>query len=117
MRFKIDENLPRELARLFVDQGYDAQTISDEGMDGQADVQISAVCRQEKRALLTLDSGFADIRTYPPKEYAGIIVLRLDSQAKPHLLEKVQQLFPILKSESPTKRLWIVEEHQIRIRD
>ena len=58
MRFKIDENLPRELAQLLIDQGHDAQTVSDEGLGGQNDVHISAVCRKERRALLTLDTGF-----------------------------------------------------------
>ena len=117
MRFKIDENLPCELAQLLIDQGHDAPTVSDQGMDGQGDRHISAVCRRERRALLKLDTGFADIRSYPPKDSAGIVVLRLNSQAKSHVLGKVEQLFSLLKTESLKNRLWIVEEHQIRIRE
>jgi hypothetical protein len=31
--------------------------------------------------LLAGDSGFADIRNYPPERYAGIVVLRLPAKA------------------------------------
>jgi predicted nuclease of predicted toxin-antitoxin system len=117
MRFKIDENLPRELSHFLTSQGHDAQTVSDQSMDGQGDVHISTVCRRERRVLLTLDTGFADIRRYPPKDHSGIVVLRLNSQAKPHVLEKVQRLFSLLQTESLSNRLWIVEEHQVRIRE
>ena len=34
MRFKIDENLPLELADLFSDAGYDAMTVQEQGLVG-----------------------------------------------------------------------------------
>ena len=117
MRFKIDENLPCEIAYLLRDHGYDALTVSEQNFTGQVDNDISLVCRQEKRTLLTLDVGFADIRTYPPKDYPGIIVFRLRSQAKPHVLSIVQSLVTLLPEETVAHRLWIVEEHKIRIRE
>ena len=45
-------------------------------LDGAPDSYISIVCRREKRALITLDTDFADIRAYPPQDFSGLIVLR-----------------------------------------
>ena len=73
-------------------------------------------CRLEKRALFTVDVDFADIRNYPPEDFYGLIVLRLNNQAQPHVLETVRHLLPILSKEPFERRLWIVEEHGVRIR-
>ena len=66
MRFKIDENLPIEAADLLNQRGHDAQTVLQEELSGAPDTDIASVCKREKRALLTLDTDFSDIRTYRP---------------------------------------------------
>jgi predicted nuclease of predicted toxin-antitoxin system len=83
MRFKIDENLPVGASELLTRAGHDALTIHDQQMVGQPDPQVVSVCRSERRALLTLDLDFSDIRAYLPADYSRIIVLRPRSQAKP----------------------------------
>ena len=52
---------------------------------GTSDENLARTCRSELRALLTFDVGFADLRAYPPEEYAGFIVLRLSSQSRARL--------------------------------
>ena len=71
----------------------------------------------ENRTLLTLDVDFADINSYPPESYSGILVLRLRWQHKPHVLDTIKQLIPKFSSEPIEKRLWIIEEDRIRIRE
>jgi len=66
--------------------------------------------------LITLDSGFADIRTYWPDQYAGLIVLRLKQQDKVHVLKIISRLIAVLSREPLEGYLWIVEEERIRIR-
>ena len=63
-----------------------AQTVLDQGLGGSRDQDLAAVCRREDRIIITFDTGFADIRQYPPSAYPGIVVLRLDSQARHHTL-------------------------------
>jgi predicted nuclease of predicted toxin-antitoxin system len=116
MRWKLDENLPVELAHLLADQGWDCLTVPDQALAGRPDSDIAEVCRAEGRILVTLDIGFADIRSYPPERYPGILVLRLRSQAKPHVLEVAGRLLPTLQRESPKGQLWIVEDQRLRIR-
>jgi predicted nuclease of predicted toxin-antitoxin system len=85
-KFKIDENLPAEVADLLTSGGHDAVTVPAQRLAGQADSNIAAVCRAESRAIVPLDLDFGDIRTYPPADYAGIIVLRLRRADKDRIL-------------------------------
>jgi predicted nuclease of predicted toxin-antitoxin system len=73
VKFKIDENLPIEIAGLLRDAGYGATTVVDQGLGGSADPDIASVYRNEDRVLVTLDMDFADIRTYPPNQHSGLI--------------------------------------------
>ncbi|MGH8567941.1 MAG: DUF5615 family PIN-like protein [Gammaproteobacteria bacterium] len=117
MKFKIDEDLPVEIAVLLRDAGYDATTVVDQGLGGNADPGIASVCRNEHRAPVTLDLDFADIRMYPPNQYSGLIVLRLRKQDQPHVVRTVTRLIPVFSTEALHGRLWIVEEDRLRIRE
>jgi predicted nuclease of predicted toxin-antitoxin system len=116
MLFKIDENLPVEIAELLVQAGHDAKTANDQNLQGAHDPALLDVCRSEQRVLLTLDLDFSDIRTYPPQDNTGIIVLRVSSQSKPHLMQVIRRITPPLVIEPLTYHLWIVEENKVRIR-
>jgi predicted nuclease of predicted toxin-antitoxin system len=116
MKFKVDENLPVEVAAMLQSLGYDAATIIDQQMVGEPDHNIAAVCQAEQRSIVTLDTDFADIRVYPPADYSGIIVMRLRRQDKPYVLEIVQRWTKALPNEPLIGKLWIVDERQIRIR-
>jgi len=117
MRFKIDENLHDEVAAMLAAAGHDAHTVYDEGLLGSSDKAIAQHCRTEDRALVTLDLDFADIRTYPPASHAGMIVLRVGNQSRPHVLHVMSQVVVLLGTEQLTGRLWIVSEAGVRIRE
>lgn len=52
MKFKIDENLPVEIAVLLSAAGHDATTVIDQGMAGAVDSHIINICLREKRVLI-----------------------------------------------------------------
>lgn len=116
MKFKVDENLPVEACELLRNAGYDAVYVLDEHLGGFSDFDIAGICKLEERILVSLDTDFANIRAYPPEEYPGIIVIRAEDQAKPVLLNFVRSFVTALSHETIAHRLWIVEEHRIRIR-
>ena len=116
MRFKVDENLPIEVAELLRSAGHDALTVFDQSLIGAEDQRILEVCQKEQRILITMDLDFSDVRSYPPREYNGIIVLRLHRQDKGHVLRVIQQTIQVIEQEQIKQRLWIVEEGRIRIR-
>lgn len=116
MRCKIDENLPIDAAALLREAGHDCHTVYDEALAGAPDQQVIDTCRAEGRALLTLDLDFADLRTYPPADYPGIIVLRSAEPDKEHVLRLLARTLPVLEHEAVVQSLWIVEETRVRIR-
>ncbi len=117
MRFKIDENLPVEVAELLREEGHEAETVLEQGLGGRGDPDIASVCQRQSLVLITLDTDFSDIRSYPPEQFSGLIVLRLRQQDKTHVLNLIPRLIPMFSAEPLAGRLWIVEEDRIRIRD
>ena len=117
MKFKIDENLPAEVASLLANAGHDAVTVWDEHLSGASDMEIADVCQAEDRILITLDTDFANIQHYPPQQFPGLIVLRLRQQDQRHVLKVIERLIPVLDIEPIRHHLWIVDETHIRIRE
>jgi predicted nuclease of predicted toxin-antitoxin system len=114
-KFKIDENLPVDVADLLVVAGFDALTVIDQELGGKSDDVIADCCRTEARALITMDLGFANIRAFPPADYSGLIVLRLSRPDRNHILAAITRLIPLLRADELADRLWIVEEAGVRI--
>lgn len=117
MRFKLDENLSPSLASLLASAGHDAHSITEQGLGGRPDERVIEVCKRENRALITFDLDFSNIVAYPPKDYAGLVVLRLNSQAHPAAESAVRRVLSLLATEALLGRLWIVEETRIRIQE
>ena len=99
MKIKLDENMPEDAAEILTAAGHDAGTALRQGLGGRPDSDVAAACRAEGRALITLDTDFADVRTYPPQYFAGIIVLRLADQGKANVLAVTTRLLDPLRSE------------------
>src|SRR3989304_33518 len=110
MLFKIDENLPEEITEILNKSGYDAVSVYQQRMKGYSDSALYKVCQNENRILITLDSDFGDIRTYPPQNSAGIILIRVHNQSKKNLIDIVTLLMLKFERETIKNRLWIVEE-------
>jgi predicted nuclease of predicted toxin-antitoxin system len=117
MRFKTDENLPVEVARLFTSHGHDAKTVEEQGLGGTTDPEVAAACGSEGRILVTLDTDFSDIRQYPPGSHPGIIVFRISRQDKVSILGVTRRLLQALTNLDPTGVLWIVDNRRIRVRE
>lgn len=117
MKFKIDENLPVELAELLRAAGHDAATVHEERLAGRSDVDVAGACHDEGRALVTLDTDFANVQQYPPSQHPGLIVLRLAYQDKLYVLAQMTDVVALLQGEPVEGRLWIVEEGRVRIRE
>ncbi|MGH9509924.1 MAG: DUF5615 family PIN-like protein [Terriglobales bacterium] len=116
MKFKIDENLPGEIAEMLRSALHEASTVAEQGLAGATDERVVEVCVREGKVLVTLDLDFADVGAYPPHQYPGIVVLRVYRQDRNHVLGAFRRVLALLPHESVEHRLWIVEEDRIRIR-
>ncbi len=116
MKFKLDENLGSQTARLFAAQGHDVQTVPQERLAGTGDQHLFDVCVAEGRCLVTLDLDFADALRFRPEASAGIAVLRLPRAISLNLVnELARNLLAGLDREPIAGRLWIVEAGRIRV--
>jgi predicted nuclease of predicted toxin-antitoxin system len=116
VKFKLDEYLPAEMAVMLRALELDASTVVEQGLAGKHDELIAGFVREEGRALVTLDLGFADVRRHPPEGHSGIIVLRLARQDKKHLLEVWRRVLQVLGRVPLDKQLWTVDEGGVRVR-
>jgi predicted nuclease of predicted toxin-antitoxin system len=115
MRFKLDENLHVEIAALLRERGHDALTVLDQGYRGRGDRDIANLTQSEGRILISLDLDFSNILMFPPEKYPGLIVLRLRKKSRSVVRRIVNRVIDHLDKEPLTGRLWIVDEHRIRI--
>jgi predicted nuclease of predicted toxin-antitoxin system len=118
MRFLLDANMPRSAAGAVQRLGHEAVDVRDIGLGGAEDQQVAAYAKQHDLALITRDFDFADVRNYPPAEFAGIIVLELPDDAVATTVVRVMESFlsqPQLLSPL-TGRLAIVESWRVRFR-
>ena len=116
MRFKVDENLPSEIALDLREEGHEADSVWDEGLSGAPDPAILARAKRENRVILTLDKGVGDIRTYPPELYPGIVLLRPAKSGRSSVLDFVRRHLPALLDRKMAGHLFVVSERGIRIR-
>ncbi len=115
MKFKLDENLGRRGATQLSSHGHDVSTVEAQGLCSSSDADLIEVCRQEGRALLSLDLDFANPLRFPPRNYAGIVVLRLPPRAGSLEIEQaLETLAAALGDQDLARKLWIVELARVR---
>ena len=98
--------------------GHQVEDVRDALPPGAADAQVAAFAKAKQFILVTRDFDFADIRNYPPEDYAGIIVLGLPDDA---IVTQINQTLKSFVSEPElmarlTGRLAIVESWRARFR-
>lgn len=81
MRFLIDANMPRSTAGVIVRCGHDAFDVRDIGLGAAGDAEIARHAVLQRLVLITRDFDFADIRSYPPANHFGLVVLQLPEHA------------------------------------
>ncbi len=91
MRFKVDENLPVELADEFRALGHEADTVQDEGLSGSSDTEVVAQARACKRIIVTLDKGIADRIRFPGETHTGVVLFRPGSVGRKAVLAFIRQ--------------------------
>jgi predicted nuclease of predicted toxin-antitoxin system len=114
VKFKLDENLPRDLAARLRDEGHDVTDVVAEGLGGDADPSVLQAATDEGRVLLTFDLDFADVRRYPPGTHGGIVVFRLQDQRWASLQGPVNLLLDEQNLDTLAGGLAIVDETRIR---
>lgn len=120
LKFFIDHCVPYSVIQILRSADYEALLLRDHlPIDSPDDVVIAKA--QELGAILaSINGDFADIVTYPPADYQGIISLQLRNH--PEIIPQLmQRLTGYLSNHSNMEhyrgKLLIVEVYRIRIRE
>lgn len=113
--FKVDEDLPAEVAELLRSAGHDAQTVIQQGLGGTADKQLWDVVQREHRCLITADKGFANAEMFPPKTHGGIVLLRLPREGRAGYVSLIELLLKSVDLLSAIGAIVVVTPAGIRI--
>jgi predicted nuclease of predicted toxin-antitoxin system len=116
MKFKLDENLPLELADDLPRIGHDADTVYGEGLSGTEDAAVVEAARASDRILMTLDKGVASLLQYPVHEHGGVVLFRPDTSGRGEVLSFVRRRLDILLQMELQSHLTVVGPNRIRVR-
>jgi predicted nuclease of predicted toxin-antitoxin system len=118
VRFLVDASLPRSAAVVLRQLGHEAVDVRDIAMRDADDDVIAAHARRNRQTLVTRDFDFANVRNYPPADYAGIVVLELPNDAAASQVLKLLERFARREDwlARLNGRLAIVELWRVRFR-
>jgi predicted nuclease of predicted toxin-antitoxin system len=120
LRFLSDHCVPTEIAESLKQPGHEVSLLREVLPISSPDPAVIAKAQQIGAILLSLNGDFADIITYPPSQYGGIVAIQLNNHPEtiPYLMAG---LLGFLSDHADQKfyrgKLFIVEPHRIRIRE
>ena len=116
MKLFIDECI-WEVTRVFVRQlGHEIATVEDRLLSGADDEIVLAQAVTENRAFLTRDMHFSNILLYPPGNYLGIIVLKIEPSTTDRVHRTLAEALAHFTQHTIQKALLIVDPNKFRER-
>ena len=93
---------------------HDVDTVYDEALSGTNDLEVLKAASSQDRILFTLDTGFLNLKTYPPGSHKGIVVFRPPRQGALTLMKFVRAFVRSADLRKHYCRTTIVERTRIR---
>ena len=116
MRLFIDECV-WQVTRDYIRQlGHDIVSVEQRGLSGSDDKIVLSRASAENRAFLTRDMHFCNILLYPPENYLGIVVLKIDPSTIDRVHLTLGTALGHFTQESIQKVLIIVDLNKFRER-
>ena len=119
LRFLIDHCVPSSVVREIRDVGHDVLVLKEHIPPDSDDLVVITKAQELDAILVSLNGDFADIATYPPSQYRGIIALQIRNHPEviSSLMRRLTEYFEAHPKMSDYEgRLFLVEAHRIRIR-
>jgi len=120
LRFFADHCIPSSVVRMLSDVGHKVFLVKDYIPTDSPDSLVMEKAQELDAILISLNGDFADIVTYPPTDYRGIIALQLRNHPEiiPELMRRLKDYFLAYDNMEHYKgKLFIVEVHRIRVRE
>ncbi|MBC6420399.1 MAG: DUF5615 family PIN-like protein [Hormoscilla sp. SP5CHS1] len=120
LKFFIDQCVPNSIIQRLRDAGHEALVLIDYIPIESPDIEVIAKAQELNAILVSLNGDFADIVTYPPSAYQGIISIQLRNHPEiiPQLMTRLIDYLSLQDSgEHYRGKLMIVEVFRIRFRE
>ncbi len=120
LRFLSDQCVPAEIAESLKQRGHEVTLLREVLPINSPDPAVIAKAHQLGAILLSLNGDFADISTYLPSNYGGIIAIQLNNHPEtiPYLMAGLLSFLSDHSDQTFYRgKLLVVEPHRIRIRE
>ena len=115
MKIKLDQNLSQYLRDDLTALEHDVDTVVDQGLSGAADPEVLKAATLHNRILFTLDTGFLDVKAYPPGRHCGVIVFRPPRQGALSVAKFVKSFVRSADLEKYYCKTTVVERTRARV--
>ncbi len=120
LKFFADHCVPTSVIRLLREAGHEVLKLREHIPRDSPDAVVISKARDLDAVLISLNGDFADIVTYPPANYNGVVALQIRNHPG-SITEIVSRLTIYLASHQDIShyrgKLFLVEAHRIRIRE
>jgi len=119
VRFFSDQCVPAEITNTLRRHGHQVTLLREVLPIRSLDPVVIAKAQELGAILLSLNGDFADIVSYPPARYLGIVGIQLHNHPEiiPQLMERLLGFLDAHpQQESYHGKLFLVEVHRVRIR-
>jgi predicted nuclease of predicted toxin-antitoxin system len=119
LRFFTDHCVPNSVTHALRDAGHDVFILKERIPRDSVDAVVIAKAQELDAILVSLNGDFADIATYPPSQYQGIIAFQVRNHPEviPALIRRLMNYLTAHPGmPSYEGQLFLVEAHRIRIR-
>ena len=120
LKFLADHCVPTEIVEALRDMGQEVIRLRDLMPPDSPDIAVITKARDSDAILISLNGDFADIVSYPPHAYNGIIALQIRNHPEGihGLMERLRVYLHSFQDSSHYKgKLLVVEAHRIRVRE
>ncbi len=120
LRFFADHCISNLIMQALREAGHQVVRLKDHLPQESADPVVIAKAQELDCILLSLNGDFADIVTYPPGNYKGIVALQMKNHPEiaPRLVATLNSYLAINNAmEHYRGKLLVVEVHRIRVRE
>ena len=119
LRFFTDHCVPNSVIQILRDAGHEVHILREHIPRNSDDPDVIATAQELDAILVSLNGDFADIVTYPPANYKGIIALQVRNH--PEVIPALMQRLLDYLADHPDMssyegQLLLVEAHRIRVR-
>ena len=116
MRFLLDMNVPRELARRLIAAGHECRHVGDIGLAQASDVAIMEEARSGGETIVTHDLDFGHLLAFSGEAVPSVIILRLRNAHPDNLFATIVRTWPDIEEPLLEGAIVSLEDAAFRVR-